>query len=31
MLNRGVFGVELRGFWRGTEWCVELMGLRCGT
>ena len=28
---KGVFGVELRGFWCRTEWCVELRGFGCGT
>ena len=38
LLNRGVFGVELRSFWCGTEqfWCwtegcVELRNFWCGT
>ena len=30
-LNWGVFGVELRGFWCGTEACVELKGFWCWT
>ena len=29
--NRGVFGVERRGFWCETEGCVEQRGFRCGT
>ena len=31
MLNWGVFGVELRGFWCWTEGCVELRGFCCWT
>ena len=31
VLNRDVFGVELKGFWCGTERCVELRGFWCGT
>ena len=27
--TEGVFGVELRVFWRGTEGCLELRGFRC--
>ena len=31
VLNLGVFGLELRGFYCGTEGYVELRGFRCGT
>ena len=31
VMNRGVFGGELRAFWCGTEGCVELRGFWCVT
>ena len=31
VFNRGVFGVEVRGFWCGTEGCVKMRRFWCGT
>ena len=31
VMNWGVFGAELRGFWCGNEGCFELRGFKCGT